>query len=261
MKIELYQFDSFTSQLLSGNPAAVMPLESWPRDELMQKLARENNLSETAFLVPAGDDYQIRWFTPTAEVDLCGHATLAAAQYVLFHREPAREKVTFLSKSGPLHVRKDGKYLVMDFPSCPPEKIDMPAVAQEAFQVQPAEALACGPDLILVFESEEQLKALKPDFEKIKSLSKRGVVATARGAQSDFVSRAFFPQLGIPEDPVTGSTHCALTPYWSEKLSKKSLHARQLSERSGELWCTLLTGRVELKGQALLYLKGTVEIF
>lgn len=256
-ELEIYQFDSFTSEPLKGNPAAVMPLQDWLPDELMLKIARENNLSETAFLVPEGSDFRIRWFTPTTEVELCGHATLAAAEYVLGHRDSGRDSVTFHCSSGPLHVRKDAGKLVMDFPLVTPESTTVTPDAEHALGVKPSGAFWGGPDLFFVLENEDQIRTLTPDFRKLQALSDRGVVVTAHGKDSDFVSRAFFPAVGIDEDPVTGSIHCALTPYWAEELGEIELHARQLSERGGEILCRLNGTRVELVGTALLYMKGT----
>ncbi len=258
--MKLYQADAFTDTLFGGNPAAVCPLANWPADSLLQQIAMENNLAETAFYVKQGEHYEIRWFTPAVEVDLCGHATLAAA-YVLFHHEGhAGEQITFLSpRSGKLSVRKQGDLLSLDFPADEFKEIPLFDWLTAGFNREPVQAFQGKTDYMLVFEQEKDIRELLPDFQLISQLEGRGVIVTAPGKEVDFVSRFFAPQSGIPEDPVTGSAHTTLTPYWSEKLNKSELRARQLSQRGGYLECKNLGKRVEISGKVRLYLIG--EIF
>jgi PhzF family phenazine biosynthesis protein len=260
MKLRLFQIDAFASRVFAGNPAAVVPLAGWLDDATLQAIATENNLSETAFLFGGGGDYEIRWMTPAAEVDLCGHATLASAWLVFNELEPGRTEVVFQSKSGPLRVAAKGDRLALDFPSRPPE----PADAQlgrlgEALGRAPAAALAAR-DLMAVFEREEDVQALAPDMKKVAAFDCTGVIATAAGSDCDFVSRFFAPTFGIPEDPVTGSAHCTLVPYWAKRLGKTSLTARQISPRGGELFCEDRGDRVEIAGHAVLYLDGMIDV-
>jgi PhzF family phenazine biosynthesis protein len=250
-----YQVDAFTDTLFSGNPAGVCLLDSWLPDITLQKIAQENNLSETAFLVPRGDEYALRWFTPAVEVDLCGHATLASAFVLLSIIQPERQIVRFQTASGELTVVKSEQGFEMNFPALTPQPVKIPDGIAEALGVTPIEAF-CATDLFLVLESESQVKSLAPVHEQLVPFSDRGVVVTARGESCDFVSRAFFPAVGIPEDPVTGSTHCVLTPYWASKLDRSELSAHQLSERSGIVGCSLQEDRVKLRGNARLYLTG-----
>jgi PhzF family phenazine biosynthesis protein len=260
MKLRLYQVDAFASRAFAGNPAAVVPLDRWLPDATMQAIAAENNLSETAFFVGEKGYFQIRWMTPTDEVDLCGHATLASA-WVVFHEiENGRTEVHFRSQSGPLRVTADGDRLALDFPSRPPEPADgsLAAVA-EALGARPRAVLASR-DYLAVFESEEEVRALKPDVARVAALDRMAVIATAPGRDCDFVSRFFVPSLGIPEDPVTGSAHCTLVPYWSKRLGKASLFARQVSARGGELWCEDRGERVKVAGRCVKYLEGTIEL-
>lgn len=258
--MKLYQIDAFTDRLFGGNPAAVCPLDRWPEDRLLQQIAMENNLAETAFYVKRGDHYEIRWFTPAVEVDLCGHATLATA-YVLFHHEGhTSEEICFQSpRSGPLSVSLKGDLLSLNFPTDEFKTVPLFDWLTAGFDIEPKEAFQGKTDYMLVYESEAQVRDLKPDFGPISQLGGRGVIVTAPGEQSDFVSRFFAPQAGINEDPVTGSAHTTLTPYWAEKLGKNELKAIQLSERRGYLQCRLLGDRVEISGKAALYLIG--EIF
>lgn len=260
MKQKIYQIDAFTDKVFSGNPAAVCPLNEWLSDALLQKIALENNLAETAFYVKQGHEYQIRWFTPTVEVDLCGHATLAAA-FVLFHFENylADEIHFYSSRSGQLKVRKKGDYLTLNFPTDIVKQVDLSEALTNCFDLPPIEAFKGKTDYMLVYETENQIKKMVPNFEKISKLDGRGVIITAKGNDVDFVSRFFAPQSGINEDPVTGSAHTTLTPYWAKKLNKNELTAIQLSERQGFLKCTYSTERVEISGQGKLYLIG--EIF
>ncbi|MGV3720293.1 MAG: PhzF family phenazine biosynthesis protein [Actinomycetota bacterium] len=259
MRIPLYQIDAFADRVFGGNPAAVCPLASWLADALLQAIAAENNLSETAFFIPTEETPRLRWFTPLAEVDLCGHATLAAA-FVLFERlQPGRETVTFQSRSGPLTVTRSRDLLSLDFPALPlTAPLPTDALAR-ALQTRPIEVRG-GMDLLAVFGSQAEVRALKPDMERLKGLDCRGVIATAPGDEVDFVSRFFAPAVGIPEDPVTGSAHCALTPYWAGRLGKSTLRARQISRRGGELQCELIGERVRISGRAVLYLEGNIQL-
>lgn len=261
MKQIIYQADAFTSELFGGNPAAVCPLVSWLPDELMQKIAMENNLSETAFFVWSNDHFDIRWFTPTTEVDLCGHATLASA-YVLFHEESFKgNQITFQSKrSGSLTVYRDGNLLTLDFPADEVTPAELTKELTGGFNLKPLEAYKGKTDYMLVFNNEEEIKNLQPDFQKIAKVNARGIIVTARGNEVDFVSRFFGPAASVNEDPVTGSAHTTLAPYWSEKLAKKELTAIQLSERKGYLKCTYLGERVKISGECRLYLKGEIFI-
>lgn len=267
MKLLIYQIDAFTSKVFSGNPAAVCPLEQWIDDTLMQAIAQENNLSETAFFVPAERGYHIRWFTPVAEIDLCGHATLAAA-FVIFtyFRVPGLpgqgSEITFFSRrSGELRVKRQSQdLLAMDFPSLVPAPCSaIPQDLLEGLGKEPQEVL-CTEDYMAVFPREGDIRELKPDMGKLRKLGLRGVIVTARGDEADFVSRFFVPRFGIDEDPVTGSAHCSLIPYWAGRLHKDSLYARQLSRRGGELYCTNRGDRVIIGGRAVKYMEGSITI-
>jgi PhzF family phenazine biosynthesis protein len=260
MKLPLYQVDAFASRLFSGNPAAVVPLERWLDDRTLQSIAAENNLSETAFLVGGKGSYHIRWMTPEDEVDLCGHATLASAWVVFNEIERGRTEVDFRSQSGPLRVTADGGRLALDFPSRPPEPADDSlAGLAEALGARPRAALASR-DFLAVYGHEDEVRALEPDMAKVAVLDRMAVIATAPGRDCDFVSRFFVPSLGIPEDPVTGSAHCTLVPYWSKRLGKTSLFARQVSARGGELWCEDRGERVTIAGRCVKYLEGAIEL-
>ena len=260
MDISLYHVDAFTSRVFSGNPAAVCPLAEWLDDALLQTIAAENNLSETAFIVPVGEDYEIRWFTPVREVDLCGHATLAAAHALFRHLQPGRSRVTFLSESGPLAVAERDGLLAMDFPARPAEPLaEIPLALVQGLRAEP-EAVFAARDLMAVYPDEETIRTLEPDMERLARLDCLGVIATAPGCEVDFVSRFFAPRAGLPEDPVTGSAHCTLVPYWAERLGKSELTARQLSARGGALSCALHGERVEIAGEAVTYLLGTLSI-
>ena len=254
---KIYQVDAFTDKVFSGNPAAVCPLDRWLSDDLLRKIAMENNLSETAFYVKKGDQYEIRWFTPTIEVDLCGHATLASA-YVLFNFEHHyQNEITFYSpRSGILTVRKDGDLITLNFPTDVYGKIDLFPALAAGFREKPLEAYKGKTDYMLVFDNEDEIRNMKPDFLAIGKLDSRGVIVTARGRGVDFVSRWFGPQTGVDEDPVTGSAHTTLTPYWSGILGKTELTAAQLSARTGYLECRLLGDRVEISGKARIYMTG-----
>lgn len=261
MKIKLYQVDAFTDAVFAGNPAAVCILQEWLPDAVMLKIALENNLSETVFIVPSGDEYLIRWFTPGTEVALCGHATLAAA-YVLFNCEGYTGSVIrFQSKkSGLLPVSRNGDLLSLDFPADPPVIVGMTEDFKACFNLLPLKALKGKTDLLLVYGSEEEIMDLQPEFNLISKLDARGVIVTAPGNKVDFVSRFFAPQVGVPEDPVTGSAHTLLIPYWAERLGSKALHAKQLSARGGDLYCEFRGNRVTISGRAALYLTGEITI-
>jgi PhzF family phenazine biosynthesis protein len=261
MKIKIYQVDAFSEKVFSGNPAAVCPLDKWLTDEQMQNIAMENNLAETAFYVKDNDQYQLRWFTPTIEVDLCGHATLAAA-FVLFNYENhTGDVINFYSpRSGKLTVTKDGDKLALNFPSDVFTPIDITPDIISSFNIKPTEAYKGKTDYMLVYETEVHVRDIIPDIAQISKLDARGVIITAQGDSSDFVSRFFAPQSGVDEDPVTGSAHTTLTPYWSKKLGKDNLTAIQLSKRLGYLECQYLGDRVEIKGSARLYLTGNIFI-
>lgn len=268
MRARIYQVDAFTARRFAGNPAAVCTLEAWPADDVLQDVAAENNLSETAFLVPAGDEYELRWFTPEAEVELCGHATLASAHVLLRITEATRESVRFRTASGTLEVRRDGELLTMDFPAVPARPLEPPPGLAEGLGAAPAEVLAAD-DWLAVFGTETEVAGLDPDMRVLRRLERRGVIATAPstgggGASTfgppDFVSRFFAPKLGVPEDPVTGSAHCTLAPYWSDRLAKDVTVGRQISRRGGEVRCELRGDRVALSGRAVLYLEGRIRI-
>ncbi len=257
--IEIYQIDAFTDQIFGGNPAAVCPLEEWLDDNLLQDIAMENNLSETAFYVMNGDHYEIRWFTPTTEVDLCGHATLATAFVEFNLKGVSTDELTFKSKSGDLKVTREGENLCLDFPIDKLEKVDLTQEMLRPFQSKPIAAYRGKDDLLLVFESDQEILDMTPSIDLISKIDTRGVLVTAKGTDCDFVSRFFAPQSGIDEDPVTGSAHTTLIPYWSEQLNKVKLSARQLSKRGGKLECEKLNNeRVKISGQAKLFLKGEI---
>jgi PhzF family phenazine biosynthesis protein len=265
MELPIYQVDAFASALFRGNPAAVCPLEQWLPDETLQNIAAENNLSETAYYVRKGERYDLRWFTPAVEVDLCGHATLAAASVILdVRREIAGPRVAFDSRSGELAVerqesaeRQENLY-ALDFPSQPPAAAKMHPLLELGLRAKPCEVLAAQ-DYMCVFESEEQVLALKPDMQALAGIDLRGVIVTAPGRDCDFVSRFFAPGKGIPEDPVTGSSHTTLIPYWAKRLGKSKLFARQISRRGGELWCQDRGDRVSIAGGAVQYLQGHIR--
>jgi PhzF family phenazine biosynthesis protein len=259
MKLSMWQVDAFTSRVLAGNPAAVVPLETWLDDALMLAIAAENNLSETAFFVREAAGWRIRWFTPALEVELCGHATLASAHVLLRHLEPSLDAVTFHSRSGPLTVTRQGERLAMDLPSYPSRRVDTPALLVEALGAEPVETWL-GVKMMALFEREAEVRALTPDFGKVARIEAFGVIATAPGDGSDCASRYFVPQAGVPEDPVTGAAHCQLVPYWAQRLGRSNVHARQVSKRGGELWCEHRGERVTLAGHAVDYLRGTIEV-
>jgi len=261
MKLKLYQVDAFTDKVFSGNPAAVCPLESWLKEDLMQKIAMENNLAETAFYVKNGDAYEIRWFTPTIEVDLCGHATLGSA-YVLFNfQNYSGNLVKFHSRrSGQLSVEREGDLLKLNFPADTYNQIELSSELKACFDKSPVEAYKGKTDFMVVFPNERDIRDLTPAFHEISKLPGRGLIVTAPGDSVDFVSRFFGPQSGINEDPVTGSAHTTLTPYWSKRLGKIELTAMQLSSRIGHLKCKFLNERVEISGKGKEYLIGDIFV-
>lgn len=259
MRIPIYQVDAFTSRVFGGNPAAICPLDAWLPDETLQSIAAENNLSETAYFVKRGDRYDLRWMTPAVEVDLCGHATLASAHIIFKHLEPGRQSVSFDTKSGELVVTRDGDLLSMDFPSRTPEPVSRHALLENALGGEILETWGAR-DYLVVYGSEEEVRALKPNMSLLMDIDRFAVIATATGKDSDFVSRFFAPAKGVPEDPVTGSAHCTLIPFWAKRYGKKSLFARQVSARGGELWCEDRGARVRISGKAAEFLQGQIEI-
>ena len=261
--IPLYQVDAFTSKAFGGNPAAICPLDAWLGDEVMQSIALENNLSETAFFKPRDDgDYDLRWFTPVHEMDLCGHATLASAYIILEQLDKTRDSVVFHTLSGPLSVERAEGRLNMNFPARPPApRADIdPAKMAAALLANPREVLGSARDGFVVFETEAEVRALDPDMAKLAEFDCLGVIVTAPGEDCDFVSRFFAPKGGVPEDPVTGSAHCTLVPYWSVKLGKSEMFARQVSARGGEIHCRDEGERVRMGGDAVLVIEGTLKL-
>lgn len=254
-----FHIDAFTHQLFSGNPAGVCLLDQWPDDALLQKVAAENNLSETAYLVPTKDGYHLRWFTPAVEVDLCGHATLASAHLVFTELKTKAAVVTFETRSGNLTVRRSGELMVMDFPARPAVSAPAPAGLIEGLGRKPREILKAR-DYLCIFDHEDEVRSLRPRFDLLAQVDTLGVIATSSAQAADFVSRFFAPRAGINEDPVTGSAHCTLVPYWSKVLGKKELIAHQVSARGGELYCTDRGDRVLLAGYAVTYLEGQVRV-
>jgi PhzF family phenazine biosynthesis protein len=261
MRTPIFQVDAFTTLRFTGNPAAVMPMDSFLADTVMQAIAAENNLAETAFLVPESDDYRLRWFTPKVEVPLCGHATLASAAVVMERLEPGRNSVIFHSASGPLTVKRAAAGYVMDFPARPSDKVSAPPGLAEALGVVPTEVFVNTFNYMAVLEGAQVLRGLAPDMTALASMDRPGVIVTAPGnGIYDFISRYFAPAKGIPEDPVTGAAHCMLTPYWAKRLGKTEFRAYQASPRGGEITCRLVGKRVELEGSCVFYLEGEVEI-
>ncbi len=259
VKMQFYQVDAFTDVLFRGNPAAVCPLkDQWLPDKMMQDIAFENNLSETAFFIPVENGYAIRWFTPKVEVDLCGHATLASAHVLFHHLGYSRDVVAFQSKSGLLTVTRQGDLLAMNFPKDTLTSLPLSDDITACFSVRPLKALRGKTDYLIVFESEKDVRDLQPNLERLAQLPARGVMVTARGDHVDFVSRFFAPKVGVNEDPVTGSAHTSLVPYWAGVLHKTSFHALQVSARGGELFCRDLGDRVEIAGKAKTYLVGEI---
>jgi PhzF family phenazine biosynthesis protein len=260
MRIPLYQVDAFADRPFTGNPAAVCPLDDWLPDELMQAIAAENNLSETAFFVAEDNIWRLRWFTPAAEVDLCGHATLAAGHVIFHFLAPDRDRIVFRTqRAGDLVVSRHGELLALDFPSRPPTRCTAPPGLAAALGCEPTAVLAAR-DYVAIYDDPDRIVALTPDFAALAKLD-RAVIVTAPGRGGvDFVSRFFAPALGVDEDPVTGSAHCSLIPYWADKLGRNHLQARQLSRRGGSLVCKLRNDRVTIAGRTILYLTGTIEV-
>ncbi|MCS3556286.1 MULTISPECIES: PhzF family phenazine biosynthesis protein [unclassified Sphingobacterium] len=261
MKLTIYQVDAFTDMVFKGNPASVCPLTEWLADDILLKIAAENNLSETAFYVPKGDGYEIRWFTPASEVDLCGHATLATA-YVLAHCEKqVKETINFYSpRSGKLPVSVQQDKFVLNFPADQFSETELSDALLAVTDKKPIAAYRGKTDYMLVFEKQNDIEALKPNLPLMIGMAARGFIVTAKGENHDFVSRFFGPAVGVNEDPVCGSAHTTLTPYWAGQLNKTELRAFQLSDRTGEVYCRLLGDRVELAGNAVLYMKGEIYI-
>ncbi|WP_022949477.1 PhzF family phenazine biosynthesis protein [Methylohalobius crimeensis] len=259
MRIQQYQVDAFANRVFEGNPAAVCPLDHWLEDRILQAIAEENNLAETAFFVPGQQGFRLRWFTPIREVALCGHATLASAHVLFNHLGHTGKSVTFDTRSGELTVEREDERMVMNFPSVPPRPCPPPSKLLEGLKATPLEVLSAD-DYIAVFENEAAIRAIAPSMTTLTELDLRGVVVTAPGQHADFVSRFFAPKYGIPEDPVTGSAHCELAPYWSSRLNKHSLAARQLSKRGGDVHCQISGQRVLLSGRAVTFLEATIEL-
>jgi PhzF family phenazine biosynthesis protein len=260
MKIPIFQVDAFTSEVFKGNPAAVCPLENWLPDDLLQKIAMENNLSETAFFVKGEEGFHIRWFTPVTEVTLCGHATLASAAVIFEKLGSSLDRILFHSKSGMLTVEKDKDLYRLNFPSDKISPFLIPEEITKALGSNPLQSFKGREDYLLIYGNEQEITDINPDFKKLGSHSKRGVIVSSPGNDCDFASRFFAPAVGIDEDPVTGSAHTTLIPYWSGVLKKKDLTARQLSSRGGELECTMKGERVEIGGKVIFFMEGIIEI-
>ena len=259
MNLQLFQVDAFAEHVFEGNPAAVVPLPEWPGDDLLQAIANENNLSETAYFVKGEDGFELRWFTPRAEVDLCGHATLASAHVLFRHLGHEADEIRFHTRSGLLTVTREGKGMAMDFPAVSSEPIAPPEVLIAGLRATPKQVLAAS-DYIAVFDHEDEITALRPDFAMLEQLDLRGVIATAPGRTFGFVSRCFYPKLNVDEDPVTGSAHCQTAPYWAARLGNDELSARQLSNRGGTVHCRVEGERVILLGTAADYLRGEIRL-
>lgn len=260
MKIKMYQTDAFTDKLFGGNPAAVCLLDEELPYDLMQKIAAENNLAETAFVTRTGNSFGIRWCTPKVEVDLCGHATLASAHVIFHHLDYPEKILRFSSRSGILEVRKEDDLLILNFPADTIQPATLPDHLIRAIGMTPVEILKGKTDYLLVYENQQQVEAVSPDFAVLSKATVRGMIVTAKGDSSDFVSRFFAPAVGVNEDPVTGSAHTTLIPYWSARLGKKEMTAIQLSERRGYLKCKHLGERVEIAGKAVTYLVGEIYV-
>ncbi|WP_421918478.1 PhzF family phenazine biosynthesis protein [Marinifilum sp.] len=261
MKLTKYHIDAFTDKLFGGNPACVIPLNDWLPDELLSNITKENNLAETAFFVRKADRFQIRWFTPEIEMDLCGHATLATAHVIKKHLNYPLDKILFTSASGDLGVSFDDEKYVLDFPARMPLPASLPSTIEDSLNIQALEVFQAR-DYVLLYETEDDILALAPDENKLKAidLGNGGIVCTARGSECDFVSRFFTPGASIFEDPVTGSAHCSLIPFWSEKLAKQELLAMQLSDRKGVLYCANSEDRVKIAGDAVSYSIGEIYL-
>ena len=261
MKLKMYQVDAFTNKLFLGNPAAVVILESHLNDNIMQSIASENNLSETAFVSIYENPISIRWFTPSIEVDLCGHATLASARMLFdYYSSLVGEEINFDSKSGSLKIRKVDQGLCLNFPADYPIEVESKPLFSEILDIEPIKLLRGKDDYLAVFKNEQQIEKIQPKFPLLKKVDARGLVISAPGDEVDFVSRCFYPEAGIEEDPVTGSAHTMLTPYWANQLNKNELNAHQLSKRGGELYCSLVKERVLISGESVIYFEGAISI-
>ena len=260
MLIPFYQVDAFTDRLFGGNPAGICPLEQWLADEVMQNIAMENNLSETAFFIPNAEGFHIRWFTPKVEVNLCGHATLASAHVIFQYLGYQKDSIAFESRSGILNVRKEGELLVLDFPANKPQRTALPNDFVQSLNITPVQCYRGKEDYLLLYKSQQEIEALMPDFIRLEKIDARAVIVTAPGDKVDFVSRFFAPRVGVDEDPVTGSAHTVLIPFWAEKLGKNEMKAQQLSRRGGKLFCRLRDDRVDIGGKAVTYLKGEISL-
>ncbi len=259
MNIQIYQVDAFTDKLFGGNPAAVCPLEKWLDEELLQKIAAENNLSETAFFVKGEKGFDLRWFTPKVEVDLCGHGTLASAHVIFNHLGYDEKQITFSSASGELRVTSEDGLITLDFPSTPPSPVEISPELTQGLGLEPKEVHKSR-DYLVLFETEDDILSIEPDFNTLGKLDSLGIIITSQGKNSDFVSRFFAPAVGINEDPVTGSAHTTLIPFWAGRLNKNTLHAFQLSKRKGELFCELSGDRVKIGGHAVTFLTGEIVL-
>jgi len=258
-ELTLYQIDAFTDRRFGGNPAGVCPLESWLPDRTLQAIAAENNVAETAFFIPDGEGFKLRWFTPTVEVDLCGHATLATGFVIAEFLEPGRKAMRFSTRSGALGVSRDGDSFVLDFPVRATKPVDPAPDMTKALGAQPKQVQAAQ-SWLAIFEREADVRNLKPDDAAIVALGRDGIIATAPGQDRDYVCRYFVPQAGIPEDPATGMAQCTLMPYWAERLGRTKLTGRQISARVGEFRCELKGDRVRIAGNAVCYLKGSIFV-
>lgn len=259
MKLEIYKIDAFAEKVFEGNPAAVVPLESWLSDELMQQIAMENNLSETAFFVPVENGFHIRWFTPKAEVKLCGHATLASAHVLFNHLGFSGNEISFESLSGILKVTREKEMIILDFPALNATETEIPETVAKAFNIAPKACFKGRDDYMLIFENEAEILSLQPDFQQLVNAKTRGVICTSPAKNYDFVSRFFAPAVGVNEDPVTGSAHTMLIPYWSGILGKNELSAKQVSARGGIVHCKNCGERVKIGGKAVTFMKGEID--
>jgi PhzF family phenazine biosynthesis protein len=260
MKLNIFQADAFTGELFAGNPAAVVPLEKWLPDNILQNIAKENNLSETAFFIKNEKGYHIRWFTPACEVDLCGHATVATAHVLWQHLGFNQKELFFNSRSGVLGVKKDAGWYTLDFPTDHIARIDAPETIVKCLGLKPLETWQGREDYLVLVENQQVVENLAPAFQTMGQLKSRGVIVTAEGRDVDFVSRCFFPAFGIDEDPATGSAHTTLTPFWAKRLGKTMLTARQISPRGGFFKCEFHGDRTAISGQAVTYMEGTISI-
>jgi PhzF family phenazine biosynthesis protein len=255
-----YQVDAFTDRLFGGNPAGIFPLDKWLTDETMQKIAMENNLSETAFFVKKDGGFHIRWFTPKVEVNLCGHATLASAHVIFQDPGFSGDVISFESRSGLLNVTREGDLLILDFPANKPQRTALPNDFVQSLNITPVQCFRGKEDYLLLYKSQQEIEALIPDFRRLEKIDARAVIVTSPGEKVDFVSRFFAPRVGVDEDPVTGSAHTVLIPFWAEKLGKTEMKALQLSRRGGTLFCRLRGDRVDIGGRAVTYLKGEISL-